>query len=792
MLLATLRMTPDDKLTKFFSENGNAPLLSRTMKLICSLLRDVKLEADFPIAAVAERRAFFAEQQRMVVDRSMTYVLTLIKHYETEYLADAARFSSSSRLVWRFHGELMDKMKCIRDLIKTIGLVDPPGFVAVLRRYRVCMQRVYAMEMNRFFKQLRARIKKVGPRGPFLLGVRDAPGDTLAYRAENASEESPTGRWEYTPTSVAHSTPANFSFSRSFSVRGGESAAGWTSGIRDQLDDEVLSVDLVNAEDERLRLYNPAHMQTEGDALLTSISVASAFSGKKGKLRPDVALAVALETTFTVILREEDVLCRCFGLAVVDGEKGDRDKEADVGRAGRPSGGSETGFASMFVGDDVTMKCSNTMGLLNESLLELFGGDKLVRFPSKIPSSPSLVGGGENECSRNDATPKTSDRTRGADSNFEANEGPFNAHRCGLRKAQEQCDVRKQLVGLAEYFGEKCDRLYAVPVMAMVQAYRREDTQIGSSSFCQALLQVLEEVMASIISRSMAEQNASVLSCRRRYLVLPTGILTCFTKLPTFVQRMEIVHNDLSPAISRGEYASFGRKLVDLSFESLKCITNLSSGEGNEGVKLSTMENVARCTNRIFNKSEKSIKSLKHIFLQNYRHHAFFCAFYASLDPSCYAVEFLSERYSSSCELRDHYRELYLTRVVFRKKFPVFSHFVLVSEELAQMHSPDQLQHHSMLSKDKVQEVLQSLPEEMQSGIPSSSKKMKKHFLRDVAERKNEVSFHCELLQSVWKDFCTMLLQKFDFLEGILRWPVYAGMRTTLTRQRVMELLQSV
>ncbi|KEG05350.1 hypothetical protein DQ04_23111000, partial [Trypanosoma grayi] len=195
-LLLRLRSTRDDELVNFFAEGNNAQVLSDAMKQMHALLHNAKLVEDYPIAAVAERRAFFTEQRRMIAHRSKAYILAVISRHEAAYLADRTRYSGKGRLVWRQHVELNAQLKNIRDMITALSHIDLEGFTAVLRRYRTSMQRVYALEVHKFFKYLRMQVKKVGTRGPFLLGVRDSPDDALARRMETtAAGESPRRLW---------------------------------------------------------------------------------------------------------------------------------------------------------------------------------------------------------------------------------------------------------------------------------------------------------------------------------------------------------------------------------------------------------------------------------------------------------------------------------------------------------------------------------------------------------------------------------------------------------------------
>ncbi|KAH9584278.1 Exocyst complex component Sec3 [Trypanosoma melophagium] len=757
-LLVRLRSTRDEDLVSFFAEGNNAQVLSDAMKHMRALLHNTKLSTDYPIAAVAERRAFFTEQRRMIAHRSKAYILATISKHEEAYLAERTRYSGRGRVVWRMHNELMGELMSIRDMITALAHIDLEGYIAVLRRYRVSMQRVYALEVHRFFKYLRALVKKVGSRGPFLLGVRDSPDDMLATHMETVGGTG-RGAGGTTPRHfLGGSLPSTPGASRAPSPRVRSDSIAHSNSSK--YNDEMISLELPPSQDASLRLYDQSnvHVGTTSGAS-SAFSLASGFTGQKnGELRPDLALAMAIETTFTIVLQEEEIMRQCFGITEKEG----------ISTENSHGGSTLLNTTALSIGE------GDVSELLSESLLELFGGDKLVQFPSNKANSTPRVQGGETDFSGSRlAAPDDASHTSG---NI-------------MRRAQQRCFLQQQLVGFAEYCGEKCDRLYAVPVIVMVKAYLREGTRTASSSFCLVMLQALERIVASIISRSIAEQTASIAACRRRYLLHPAGMLSCFTKLPAFVQRMEVIHNALPPAIcSRNDYASIALSFVDQSFEALNYITNLVGQDARRDVKFSLSESIAIRAFKLIDGVDN--RSAKRGFIQQYRHHAFFCAFYASLQTTnCYAVDFLRERNESSEMLRDRYEEVYLTRAVLVKDFAEFGSFVLVAEDLARVHSREELRHHNALSVESVRRVLRSLPREMRNGIPSSSKRIKKHFLRDVAGQQEE-SFHCTLLQRLWQHFGTLLLQKIDFLEALLRWPMYEGIEMSVTRGEVLALLQ--
>ncbi|CCD14332.1 unnamed protein product [Trypanosoma congolense IL3000] len=571
--------------------------------------------------------------------------------------------------------------------------------------------------------------------------------------------------WQFTPASTSLGA-------RSFSCAGSS-----FSQRTDITNGGMLSVDLPVAQQDSLRLYDPARARTPAAGHQRSASSGSILSlissRKRGHLDPDVALAMAFETVVCMVLHEEETLRLCFGLTEGDDQSNNGvDSEGEL----------------FLPTTDRTQGCVKVdrATLLRESLAELFGGEKVVIFSPGI-SGASLTedpqGGKSYPSTRRGSSCSTSVAVKGE-------EYPDEDGSCS---ASSRSYLQRQLVDLLKYVGERCDRLYMLPVMVMIKAYRRSGSVVASSSFCQMIFQALEPVLASTVSRSVMEQTASIKTCTRRYLINPSGLLICFLKLPTFVQKLESMHDALPPALrSHKEYTSYVLTLVDQCFESLNCVTNLTKSEASCEVKLSRLECLSRRGYRIFNGNGESTKSADHSFLQQYRHHAFFCSFYDSLHPMCNAVGLLRERYESSCALRDRYQELYLTRVVLVKEFPEFGPFALVAEDLAQVHTVDELRHHSTFSVDAMRNIVADMSQEVRNGIKRSSEKMKKHFLRDVARRKDEVSFNCMLLQQVWSSFTTLFLQKFDFLSAVAEWPIYTDLEVPITREEVVALLETV
>ncbi|AIN95903.1 exocyst complex component 1-like protein [Leishmania panamensis] len=842
-LLSRLRTIPEDCLVAFFSEGSNAVTLSMAMKHMQSVLHNPKLDSDFPIAAVAERKVFFLEQRKMIAQRSKLYIMAIIESFEAKYLADKARYSRDALLVWQLHVELAHKLIDISGVICALECIDVEGFNNVLRKYRTSMQKVYALEITHFFKCLKKQVKKVNTwRGPFLLGTSESRREAMSMRMETAqSGETPRMYSRYGQSTPAL-TPRMMRFGDDSDQ--GASAGGWTaSGTGGNEDHTHLSVQFPSAADlsmeggvpaSAIQLYQSANTLRRLDSRAEVSSVVSGIKSLSptstsggGYVRPDLAFAIALESSVLAVINEEAILHRCFNLFSTPEEKSGNDHSAagssSTGASPQADDSKRTGAATLrgAAGTDRAQ-------MKQESLLELFGGVDANYFVRALqgmsrsdsaqyscsnsqdiglpPRPPPAGYGGGSWGQGNSSFPhrRTWSGTSSAVYDRERNSiagdevdggGPDDEASRASRIALHRNFLIRTMRDLALFVVEKCDRIYCVPILCMIRAYRAtaaDSAMLPSkSAFCQAMLGEVEAVMVGGMTRFVAEQTDSIHRCRKRYVVHPTPLLHCFSKMPALFLRLEAVHNALAPNVcDRTEYASIALSLVDQSFDALDQITNVrGTGEDRNAGHLKLNELIAQKLHSVLDGVEADISSLKWVFVQQYRHQSFFCAFYSTMPSDSFAVELLQDHYASAKAKRDRYEELYLTRVLLVRSFPVFGIFALSAEDLSMIYSKEELRHHKALSVDAVEKVLSGLEKEMRSGVRASAERMKRHFLRDVDLGGNEASFHTTLLQRTWQHFSTLLLRKFDFLAELLSWPAYRDIFIPITRSDVVGML---
>ncbi|AYU76414.1 Exocyst complex component Sec3 family protein [Leishmania donovani] len=842
-LLSRLRTVPEDGLVAFFSEGSNAVTLSVAMKHMQGVLHNPKLDSDFPITAVAERKAFFLEQRKMITQRSKSYIMAIIGSFEATYLADKSRYSRDASLVWRLHVELAHKLLNISDVIRALDRIDVEGFNNALRKYRTSMQRVYALEITHFFKCLKKQVKKVNTwRGPFLLGTSESRKEAMSMRMETAQSGETPRMYSRGSQSTPALTPRMMRFGDDSDYGAGAGGRA-ASGLGGSEDRTHLSLQFPSVADlsmegsvpaSAIELYQSANTLRRLDARAETSSVMSgmkslnpASTSGGGYVRPDLAFAIALESSVLAVIHEEVILSRCFNLFSDPAEKSGNDEDAaapaNAGANPQADDSKRTGAATprgAAGADRAQMK--------QESLLELFGGadaDHLVRTLQGtsrsasvqnsrsssqdigLPPRPPPAGyGGDRRGHGGSSFPHrrtwsgASLSGYGRESNSSDGDdvdggGPVDECSRASRIALHRNFLIRTMRDLALFFVEKCDRIYCVPILCMIRAYRStaaDKAMLPSkSAFCQAMLAEVETVMVGGMMRFVAEQTDSIHRCRKRYVVRPTALLHCFSKMPALFMRFEAVHNALARNVcDRTEYASIALSLVDQSFDALDQITSVkATGEDQNAEQLKLNKLIAQKVHSVLDGVEADAHSLKWVFIQQYRHQSFFCAFYSTMPSDSFAVELLQDHYTSAKEKRDRYEELYLTRVLLVRSFPVFGAFALSAEDLSMIYSKEELRHHKALSADAVKKVVGGLEKEMRSGVRASAARMKKHFLCDVDLNGNEASFHTTLLQRTWQHFSTLLLHKFDFLAEMLTWPAYHGISMPVARSDVVEML---
>lgn len=787
-LLRRLRTEKDATLIAFFSEGNNAQMLSEAMRHMQMVLHNPKLDADYPIAAVTERKQFFLEQRRMIAGRSKTYIMEMIAKYEGIYLADKTRFSRGDRLVWRLHSELTSKLLCIGDIIQSLSKIDMEGFMCVLRRYRTGMQKVYSLEVSRFLKGLRKQVKKVHPfRGPFLLGSSASSEQAMAMRMETAQAGETPRLYRGTPAVSPQLTPRLMaSFEEDSNAGGRASTAGGDATLSIEFPSSSLfasgGIELYADPNTIRRL----EVKAAGSSVLTNLKSLSPDSTTGGgHVRTDLAFAMALQSVAICILHEEYIMHKCFDLTDA---APDRDPTTAAGHTSAITesavGGGDGGRGQLPEQQNAEMVAEERAALLLESLKEIFAGDTIASLADATGAGcgdPYLGLPPRYPVGQQGSSPP-SRRSSQTDTLPDAN---------SLRKSPVNFLVR-EMVDLTKFMMEKCDRIYAIPALCMVRAYHSHPSMLTvQSTYCKTMLKEVENVLMSAVMTFVADQTESIARCRKRYLIKPTALMHCFARMPAFIQRMEAVHSLLAPNVcDRTEYASIASSLLNQSFDALDFVTNVkSSGDAGDEGKL-TFTELLRQKFYALEGHDTQMSSMKRGFVEQYRHHSFFCAFYATLSPGSYAAGFLQEHYESSKVKRDRYEELYLTRVLLVKDFPHFGVFALSAEDLSTIYAQEELHYHRALTPEAVRRIVERLEREMRSGVSSSSARIKRHFLANI-ESRNEESFQRTLLQRTWQHFTKLLLQKVDFLTQLLTWPMYEGIHMPLTRAEIVEILSS-
>ncbi|KPA74644.1 hypothetical protein ABB37_08983 [Leptomonas pyrrhocoris] len=845
-LLTRLRAAPEEGLVAFFSEGSNAVTLSVAMKHMQGVLHNSKLDSDFPINAVAERKAYFLDQRKMITQRSKAYILSTIESYEAIYFADKTRYSRDSSLVWRLHVDLSVKLMNISDIICALGRIDVEGFGNALRKYRSSMQKVYALEISRFFKSLKKQIKKVNTwRGPFLLGTSETRKEAMSVRVETTQEaETPRGRARGGYTATPALTPRLMLYDEDASADGGGRAG--SPSTRGDDDHTRLTVQFPSVADLHMEgnvpstaveLYESAgtlrrlDVRAERSTVVSGIKSLAPSTSGGGYLRPDLAFAIALESAVLAVLHEEAILRNCFGLADTAAAEPADDVRVDAPNVWSSPLDADKKKASFTTGgpEGDAEADADRQQMMQDSLLELFGGadaNTLVRVlqgnsratsarPSRsssqsrdigLPPRPPPAGHSGNTSLHQDSAFPHRRTWSGASSTGLGGRGSSlsggddrdsdSVDDGTARSALHRNFLIRSMRDLANFFVEKCDRIYCIPVLCMIRAYRRRADNAmlpAKSAFCQFMLGELETIMSGGMVQFVAEQTESITRCRKKYLVKPTALLHCFAKLPALFLRFEAVHDALALNVcDRTEYSSIALSLVDQSFDALDIITDVkSTGKDMNEEQLKLHKLIAQKVNAVLDGVQADVHSLKWVFIQQYRHQSFFCAFYSTMPGSSFAVELLQDQYVAAKVKRDRYEELYLTRIILVGSFPVFGVFTISAEDLSMIYSKEELRHHKALAQDAVAKVVDGLEKELRSGVRASAARMKKHFLRDVDLNGNEASFHRTLLQRTWQHFSTLLLQKFDFLTDLLTWSVYKDLTLTVRRAELAEMLAS-
>lgn len=187
--LHRLHDTPEGDLPQFFDNPANVELLSSAMKHMHDVIQDAQLLVDFPIAAVRERKKWFADERRFVVVQSKVFLFAAISKQERRYLMEDERRSSDRILRWRLHDGLCCELFCMRGLLKATEPIDVEGYISLVRHYRGCVRRVYSLDFAALYHSLDQQLLTAPPssRKRFRLGRRLSDEEVRRLRAETLS-----------------------------------------------------------------------------------------------------------------------------------------------------------------------------------------------------------------------------------------------------------------------------------------------------------------------------------------------------------------------------------------------------------------------------------------------------------------------------------------------------------------------------------------------------------------------------------------------------------------------------
>lgn len=995
--LRQLSSIPDDQLPSFFASDKNIHDISNAMRHMHTVIQDTNLQHDFPIAAVKERKEYFLKQRRIIVFRSKEFLFTLIEKYEKQYLEDNTRWSRGKTLVWKPHDELHRVMLQMSEIIKAMGRIDMEGFTSLLRRYRLAMRRVYAVEINSFYSLLEEQIKTLASsasKRAFLLGEPHSfewcvgfrsemlpPGDALPPRGSMPLPSPHELTMQVPPTNAAAGGLNNNNNNNTIPFnRSGEKKDGsviippvpeklrlsfqlplFCSSVLSPFTPSGTSLLPSSIYASGLQLYaNPSsfsdprlwQVKFHHKSTRSSICCGPLKGEKGGYLRPDVAMAMALQCTLQALMVEEFVLSWCFGV-----EEGYHHRRyyanrtatriAGGGLRGRRAGSGyrageeillEPPLSPKLLGLGISpkerrMHQEHQAYLLQECLVEIFGGDissfsiidqvqgigaRMLWVGQAVAKPPQALlrrhrrrrngkSGEDGDGERGSGVWSLSDEDEDGEQEGEQSRTDYlngdrensltdspNHHVVtntqvffNTQRILKQNFLFQLITRLAHHVTTSCDKTYVIPILSMLQSlstptlhaaamepapkvrdpdHPAEEEGVGvdmeevhrdvddeeekrkeppplqaptsQSTFAMILLREVESTMAGAMLQHMEEQSSSITRAKKEYCIRPTPLFVGFTNLPLYIYRMEGLMNLLCPHVSENsQYTSIMTTLMDQLFAALDEITGVATGHaGSAGVKgwgvaLDEWEDIQdekdpdhKKKSKKKQKNHQSIGSPAHLpvrlkmretvlqkfhaltldkyqmdsnkakYIQQYRHHAYFCTFFQALSPLSHAAAALQKFYDISAEKRNQYERLYLERVLLLEELPVFGSFTTTAQELLEVYSEVELRHHRAVSVEAVKATVFAMNTEIPKGIERCAERMKQHFLRDVSPDSIALQFHKTLLQRTWQHFCRLMEQQYAFMEGLVQWEIYQshGIRLGITKSRVFELLGKV
>lgn len=138
-----------------------------------------------------------------------------------------------------------------------------------------------------------------------------------------------------------------------------------------------------------------------------------------------------------------------------------------------------------------------------------------------------------------------------------------------MQRILRQHFLVQMVSGVTRFVGTHCDKMYAVPILSMVQSLQKPLTPslptllssaassspfflpppprppLTQSTFCMVLLREVESGMAGAMMAHIQEQVASIEKGKREYNLRPTPLFCGWEKLPLYVYRMDALMNGL-------------------------------------------------------------------------------------------------------------------------------------------------------------------------------------------------------------------------------------------------------
>lgn len=707
-----------NNLPPFLMNEGNFLRVVHVMDSVDSIVGLTTLEKDFPLSAVRERQTQMKQDHLFIAECMKFFMAQYIDHAVDELVGDKRNFSGSTRIVWKRHELLLKKLSMMHHATPTIKKKDVEGFMRLLRQYTDSIRLVIYMEYHRFLKSLRAHTRRIGWRGPFLLGSSASNEDQLKVLMTSREIGATPIRSNCSVDTPGTITPAR----SSISLVNGDTTA--------KEDDEILEVTLPNLKKCGASVFAsnvnvPSRVVLQSAA--SSVTAKVMGTSSPSVLRPDVAFGMLLDAVCDISLGEEELLRGTFLLGAPTQTK----QPAKGKRKGKKEGEK----VSLLDDGDANVKCAiatEEEKLLMASLNEIFSGNDMVYL---------------DNCDE-----------RGV---------PV----CNNMLLSEMLDF----VG---FLGNSCDPIYTVPILSMIDGLL-ERPPIRSSDFMTQLLKALSGKVSEVHRASCASQTNSVRSCGRKALKSMPALLPSFSRLPLLINWIE----NMNAALEFVNWQHADRMVLDLvqqAFETLDMVSHVgaSSANGKQDF-LPGADNQQHVEERDEEGGEVvDADMIRRGYFVQFRHHAFFvAAVRTSLAP--HMQELLASRVTGCEGLRDRFEELYLTRVLFAKGFPILYRFVTVAEDLLTTYQMAELVHNRATSYDNVESLLANLCDQLERGIQETADRLTRHVTAGIDTQSTEEGFHKTLLGVTWTHFADLLVRKVEFLERLVDGCFSSGNITT-------------